>query len=178
MRSSEQCPTPSCKPRTLGRSTSMAGSPSGSRRTRGQEPWSTSCPRCTTTRARCVARSSAASAWCPVAEIHGSCQPAFASVREEFRRNFTERGELGASLHITVDGEAVVDLWGGTADPVTGRPWEADTLAVVYSCTKGIVALAAHMLVDRGLLDLEGLVSDYWPEYGCNGKEATTVRML
>lgn len=111
-------------------------------------------------------------------EVQGTCHPAFARVRDEFVRNFSDRGELGASLHITVDGEPVVDLWGGVADPATQRPWEADTLAVVYSCTKGIAALAAHMLVDRGLLDLEGLVSDYWPEYGCNGKERTTVRML
>ena len=111
-------------------------------------------------------------------EVHGTCHPAYASVREEFIRNFADRGELGASVHITVDGETVVDLWGGTADPATGRPWEADTLACVYSCTKGIAALAAHMLVDRGLLDVDAPVSDYWPEYGCAGKEATTVRML
>ena len=111
-------------------------------------------------------------------EIRGTCHPAFNSVRDEFVRNFAERDELGASLHITVDGESVVDLWGGTADPATQRAWEADTLAVAYSCTKGVAALAAHMLIDRGLIDLEGLVRDYWPEYGCNGKETTTVRML
>ena len=111
-------------------------------------------------------------------EVRGTCHSDFDSVREEFTRNFTEREEMGASLHITVDGESVVDLWGGVADPATGRRWEADTLAVVYSCTKGVAALAAHILVDRGLLDLEALVSDYWPEYGCAGKESTTVRML
>jgi CubicO group peptidase (beta-lactamase class C family) len=111
-------------------------------------------------------------------EIHGTCHPAFNCVRDEFVRNFAERDELGASLHIAVDGESVVDLWGGTADPATGRRWEADTLAVAYSCTKGVAALAVHMLIDRGLIDIESLVSDYWPEYGCNGKESTTVRML
>jgi CubicO group peptidase (beta-lactamase class C family) len=111
-------------------------------------------------------------------QVHGSCDPAFDAVQEEFTRNFAERGEHGASVHITVDGETVVDLWGGVADPATGRAWEADTLTCVYSCTKGIAALAAHILADRGLLDLEALVSDYWPEYGCNGKESTTVRML
>ena len=114
----------------------------------------------------------------PEFEVHGTCHRAFNAVRDEFVRNFAERGEVGASLHITVDGEAMVDLWGGTADPETGQPWEADTLCVVYSCTKGIAALAAHVLIDRGLVDLEGLVSDYWPEYGCAGKEDTTVRML
>ena len=111
-------------------------------------------------------------------EVHGLCLPAYTAVKEEFVRNFAERGELGASLHVAVDGEAVVDLWGGTADPATQRPWEADTLAVAYSCTKGIAALAAHMLIDRGLIDVEAPVSDYWPEYACAGKESTTVRML
>lgn len=111
-------------------------------------------------------------------EVHGTCHPAFDAVRVELARNFAERGEVGASVHVTVDGEPVVDLWGGTADPATGREWEADTLAVAYSCTKGITALAAHVLVDRGLLDLEALVADYWPEYGCAGKDHTTVRML
>lgn len=113
-----------------------------------------------------------------MAEVHGTCDEAFAAVRDAFARNFAERDEVGASLHITLDGEPVVDLWGGTADPATGRPWEADTLAVVYSCTKGVAALAAHVLVDRGLLDLEAPVTDYWPEYGQAGKERTTVRML
>jgi CubicO group peptidase (beta-lactamase class C family) len=111
-------------------------------------------------------------------EVHGTCDPTFQQVQEEFARNFTERGELGASVRITVDGEPVVDLWAGTADEIDGRPWEADTLACVYSCTKGVVALAAHLLVDRGLLDLEAPVADYWPEFGSNGKEQTTVRML
>jgi len=111
-------------------------------------------------------------------EVHGTCSRQFNEVRAEFSRNFADRGELGASLHITLDGETVVDLWGGTADPATGRQWQADTLACVYSCTKGITALAAHILVDRGLLDLEAPVVDYWPEYGCAGKESTTVRML
>ena len=110
--------------------------------------------------------------------VHGTCDPAFLAVREEFGRNLAERGELGAALHVSVDGRAVVDLWGGTADPATGRAWEADTLVVAYSCTKGVVALAAHLLVDRGLLGLDAPVSRYWPEYGCAGKEGTTVRML
>lgn len=112
-------------------------------------------------------------------EIQGTCLPGFATVRDEFVRNFTDRGELGASLHVAVDGRTVVDLWGGEAGNTTSRrAWEADTLAVVYSCTKGVTALAAHILIDRGLLDVDALVSDCWPEYGCRGKETTTVRML
>jgi CubicO group peptidase (beta-lactamase class C family) len=112
-----------------------------------------------------------------VTEVHGTCLPGFEAVREEFARNLAERGELGAAVHVTVDGEPVVDLWAGSTDD-SGTPWAADTLVCVYSCTKGVVALAAHLLVDRGLLDLEAPVSTYWPEFGCNGKESTTVRML
>ena len=110
--------------------------------------------------------------------ISGTCAPGFEAVRDEFARNLAERGEVGAAVHVKVRGETVVDLWGGTADPATGRPWEADTLVCVFSSTKGVVALAAHLLVDRGLLDLDARVTDYWPEFGAAGKDAVTVRML
>ncbi|MBV8958057.1 MAG: beta-lactamase family protein, partial [Actinobacteria bacterium] len=110
--------------------------------------------------------------------VEGTCEPRFASVAEEFERNLGERGEVGASVCVTVDGETVVDLWGGVADPATGRAWDHDTIGVVWSCTKGAAALCAHMLVSRGLLDLDALVIDYWPEFGKNGKDAVTVRML
>jgi CubicO group peptidase (beta-lactamase class C family) len=110
--------------------------------------------------------------------ISGSCDSRFAGVGEEFQRNFAERGEVGASVCVMVDGERVVDLWGGVADPTTGRPWEEDTVCTVWSCTKGAAALCAHLLIDRGQLDPDALVVDYWPEYGQAGKEATTVRML
>src|SRR5438094_8868615 len=101
-----------------------------------------------------------------------TCDPLFGAVREEFERNFAERREVGASVCVTVDGETVVDLWGGVADPATGRAWERDTIGVVWSCTKGAVALCAHMLVSRGQLDPDALVTDYWPEVGKNGKDA------
>lgn len=110
--------------------------------------------------------------------VGGSCADDFAAVREEFDRNFAERGEVGASVSVTVDGETVVDLWGGVADPATGRPWERDTIGIVWSCTKGAVALCAHMLVSRGELDLDAFVPEYWPEFAKNGKERVTVRML
>lgn len=110
--------------------------------------------------------------------VGGSCADDFAAVREEFDRNFAERGEVGASVSVTVDGETVVDLWGGVADPATGRPWERDTIGIVWSCTKGAVALCAHMLVSRGELDLDAFVPGYWPEFAKNGKERVTVRML
>ena len=110
--------------------------------------------------------------------VEGTCDSKFAALREEFERNFTERGEVGASVCVMVDGERVVDLWGGMADPETGRDWDEDTVCTVWSCTKGAAALCAHLLVDRGQLDLDAPVITYWPEYGQAGKEATTVRML
>ena len=109
---------------------------------------------------------------------HGTCDPRFDEVREEFERNLEERGEVGASVCVTVDGETVVDLWGGVADPETGRAWERDAVCVVWSSTKGAVALCAHMLVSRGLLDLDAPVVDYWPEFAKHGKDTISVRQL
>jgi CubicO group peptidase (beta-lactamase class C family) len=110
--------------------------------------------------------------------VSGKCDPAFEAVRAEFVRNFAEREEVGGAVCVTVDGETVVDLWGGAADPATDRPWEADTRVVVYSCTKGATALCAHILADRGLLDLDAPVAQYWPEFATNGKEDATVTMM
>jgi CubicO group peptidase (beta-lactamase class C family) len=110
--------------------------------------------------------------------IQGTCDARFELVREEFERNFRERGEVGASVAVTVEGKTVVDLWGGVADPQTGRPWEKDTKVVVWSSTKGATALCAHILADRGELDLESPVARYWPEFAQNGKATIPVRML
>lgn len=79
---------------------------------------------------------------------------------------------------VTVDGETVVDLWGGTADPAIGRPWDADTLTMVWSSTKGATALCAHLLADRGELDFAAPVARYWPEFAKNGKADVPVAML
>jgi CubicO group peptidase (beta-lactamase class C family) len=108
--------------------------------------------------------------------IQGTCAPQFAEVRTEFERNFAERGEVGASVHVTQDGEPVVDLWGGTADPLTNQPWSEETIVHVWSCTKAATSLCAHILASRGALDLNAPVIQYWPEYGANGKESTLVR--
>jgi CubicO group peptidase (beta-lactamase class C family) len=110
--------------------------------------------------------------------IEGTCVPRFAQVREEFERDFADRGEVGASVCVTVDGEAVVDLWGGMADPDGGRAWTEDTIGNVWSCTKGATALCAHMLAARGELDLNAPVVTYWPEFGKNGKDTVLVRHL
>ncbi|HZT79803.1 MAG TPA: serine hydrolase domain-containing protein, partial [Gemmataceae bacterium] len=110
--------------------------------------------------------------------VKGMCDPRFRAVGEEFERNFAERGEVGASVCVTVDGSTAVDLWGGVADRRTGRPWDRDTIGVVWSCTKGAVALCAHVLASRGLLDLDAPVARYWPEFAQVGKEGITVRLV
>jgi CubicO group peptidase (beta-lactamase class C family) len=108
----------------------------------------------------------------------GICDARFQPVRDEFERNFAERGEVGASVCVTVEGRTVVDLWGGLAERHTRRPWERDTLGLVWSSTKGVTALCAHMLLSRGLLDLDRPVASYWPEFAQAGKDSITVRML
>ncbi|MCE2425018.1 MAG: beta-lactamase family protein [Pseudomonadales bacterium] len=108
--------------------------------------------------------------------IHGFFDERFAGVREAFERNFDEFGDVGASFAATVEGEFVVDLWGGHADEARTRLWHEDTIVNVYSTTKTMSFLTAFVLADRGLLDFHAKVTDYWPEYGQNGKEDTEVR--
>ncbi len=110
--------------------------------------------------------------------VEGSCDQRFELVREEFERNFAERGEIGASVCVTLEGRTVVDLWGGLADPATGRPWERDSITHVWSNTKGATALCLHVLIDRGEVELDAPVSRYWPEFAAAGKEGVSVRML
>ncbi|MEU8681754.1 serine hydrolase domain-containing protein [Streptomyces sp. NPDC048611] len=112
------------------------------------------------------------------ATVNGHCAPGFTGVRDAFERNFSEHGDVGAAVAVTVDGETVVDLWGGHADAAGTRPWERDTLVNVYSTSKGMTALCAHLLVDRGELDLNAPVARYWPEFGQAGKEDIPVRWL
>lgn len=111
-------------------------------------------------------------------EVHGSCDPKFQQVRQEFERNFRERDEVGASVCVTVRGETVVDLWGGIARPETQTPWTAETISIVFSSTKGATALCAHILASRGQLDLDAPVAKYWPEFAQAGKAEIPVRMI
>lgn len=111
-------------------------------------------------------------------QIDGHCDARFAAVRSAFEENFRERQELGAAVTVVADGVTVVDLWGGWADPARTRPWEHDTLVNVWSTSKGPVALCAHLLADRGLLDLDAPVATYWPEFAAAGKEKVLVRHL
>ncbi|MFJ3307000.1 serine hydrolase domain-containing protein [Streptomyces sp. NPDC086549] len=111
-------------------------------------------------------------------DVHGHCDARFTAVRQAFEENFRDRDELGAAVTVTVGGEPVVDLWGGWADAARTRPWERDTLVNVWSTTKGPTALCAHILADRGLLDLDAPVAAYWPEFAAAGKEKVLVRHL
>lgn len=110
--------------------------------------------------------------------IEGTCDPRYANVLDAFAENFENRLETGASVCVTVDGNTVVDLWGGVADTASGAPWRENTISTVFSCTKGATALCAHVLASRGELDIDGRVTDIWPEYRAKGKADTTIRML
>lgn len=112
------------------------------------------------------------------AEIHGFVAPGFDPVREAFASNFETGAEIGASFAATVDGRFVADLWAGYADAARTRPWSEHTIANVFSTTKAVVALAASMLADRGLIDFGRPVADYWPEFARAGKEKITVAQL
>ncbi len=110
--------------------------------------------------------------------IAGRCDDAFAAVGNAFERCFVELGETGAGLCAIVDGRQVVDLWGGLADPVSGRAWRCETLVHAYSVSKPFAAICLLHLADRGAVDLDAPVARYWPEFGRAGKAEIPVRWL
>lgn len=110
--------------------------------------------------------------------IHGWVDRRFAAVADAFAGNFSDAGELGAAVALYAHGRKVVDLWSGTADVRSGRPWTESTPVVLFSASKGVVAICVADLVDTGRLDLGAPVRRYWPEFGCAGKEHVTVRCL
>ncbi|KGO78184.1 Beta-lactamase-like protein [Penicillium italicum] len=110
-----------------------------------------------------------------MATTQGLCDPTFNRVRDLFEQRLASGEEVGASICVNIDGKNALDIWGGHADAAKTRSWDEDTLGVVFSCSKIVVALAALILVDRGLLDVEEKVSKYWPEFAANGKEDTKV---
>jgi CubicO group peptidase (beta-lactamase class C family) len=112
------------------------------------------------------------------AGVHGHCDERFAAVRDVFANNLKSGLDVGASFAVTVEGEMVVDLWGGFADEARSRPWARDTIVNVYSTTKTMTALTALLLADRGVLDLHAPVARYWPAFAANGKEAVKVSHL
>jgi CubicO group peptidase (beta-lactamase class C family) len=108
--------------------------------------------------------------------IHGHCDPRFQPVKTAFETNFREHGDVGASVAITMNGEFVVDLWGGHLDDEKTTEWQEDTLVNVWSSTKTMAAMSLLLLADRGEVDLHAPVARYWPEFANNGKEAVEVR--
>ncbi|CAB4551240.1 MAG: serine hydrolase [Actinobacteria bacterium] len=108
--------------------------------------------------------------------ISGTCDPAFAEVRDAFAANFADRGEVGAAVCVRVGGRPVVDLAGGWADAERTRPWQTDTLVNVYSVGKAFVGLLALQLVDEGRIQLDTPIAEVWPEFGAAGKHGATVR--
>jgi CubicO group peptidase (beta-lactamase class C family) len=111
-------------------------------------------------------------------EVHGFCDERFAGVREEFEKNFSERGDVGSSFAVTIEGEYVIDLWGGHRNAEKTLPWEEDTIVNVYSTSKTMTFISILMLADRGELDLYAPVANYWPEFAENGKAGITITNL
>lgn len=111
-------------------------------------------------------------------DVQGTVDPRFEAMREVLQRNLDSGADLGASVAVVLEGEPVVDLWGGWADPERTRPWERDTITNVWSSTKTMIALSALVLVDRGELDVHQTVAHYWPEFAASGKESVEVRHL
>ncbi|WP_320784539.1 serine hydrolase domain-containing protein [Streptomyces sp. CRN 30] len=108
--------------------------------------------------------------------VEGHVADGFEEVREEFHRNLSEREELGGAFSAWWRGEKVVDIWGGVADPGTGRAWEPGTKSLIFSGSKGIVAITLLVAVQKGLIDFDTPIARYWPEFGRHGKEHITLR--
>lgn len=107
--------------------------------------------------------------------IHGHTAPGFERLKEVFAAGFEGRPSMGAGLHVKQGGRVLADLWGGIADPKTGRDWQADTPAVVFSCTKGLMSILAARAVQAGLFDYDTKVAALWPEFAAMGKADVTV---
>jgi CubicO group peptidase (beta-lactamase class C family) len=111
-------------------------------------------------------------------DVQGTCDDRFSTVKDAFAANLDSGLDVGASVAVSLDGELVVDLWGGTVDADGTAPWERDTVTNVWSTTKTMTALTALLLADRGELDVDAPVARYWPEFAANGKDGVLVRHL
>jgi CubicO group peptidase (beta-lactamase class C family) len=108
--------------------------------------------------------------------VHGAADPHFACAVRSFAAMFPGRRFGGGALAVYLDGEPVVDVWTGWADRRGRVRWSADTAAMVFSATKGMASTVIHRLADRGLIDYDAPVAEYWQEFGANGKSDITVR--
>lgn len=113
-----------------------------------------------------------------MSEVQGFVDPRFEGVRTAFAAALERSDDIGASFAATIDGEPVIDLWGGFADAERTRPWEKDTIVNVYSTTKTMCALTALWVADQGALDFGQRVAHYWPEFAAAGKADVTVAQL
>jgi CubicO group peptidase (beta-lactamase class C family) len=113
-----------------------------------------------------------------MADVHGTCDSSFEGVREALANSLDAGTDVGASVAVLVEGQPVVDIWGGFADEGRSRPWERNTITNVWSTTKTMTFLCTLMLADRGELDFYAPVARYWPEFAAGGKEAVEVRHL
>jgi CubicO group peptidase (beta-lactamase class C family) len=111
-------------------------------------------------------------------EVHGICPDKFSGVRDAFQNNLSTGADVGASYTAMLDGEVLVDIWGGHTDEARTTPWEQDTIINVWSTTKTMTFLCTLMLADSGQLDLHAPVAKYWPEFAANGKAAIEVRHI
>ncbi len=108
--------------------------------------------------------------------IHGWTARRFGAVRDAFAANLEHHGDVGAACCVYVRGEPVADLWAGFADILAGKPWDEDTVQIVFSATKGITAICANLLAEQGRLDLDAPIASYWPEFAAAGKAEIPVR--
>lgn len=110
--------------------------------------------------------------------VAGYVGPGFDAVRDAFAANFERQGDRGAACCVYVDGEPAVDLWAGFANHAGGDSWQEDTIQIVFSATKGVTAVCANLLVERGQLDLDAPIAEYWPEFAANHKETIPLRWV
>jgi CubicO group peptidase (beta-lactamase class C family) len=110
--------------------------------------------------------------------VQGAADPNFGCAVRAFSQLFPGRRFGGGALTVYLDGVPVVDVWTGWSDRRGTTHWTADTGTVVFSATKGMASTVIHRLVDRGLIDYDAAVADYWPAFAANGKSAVTVRDL
>jgi CubicO group peptidase (beta-lactamase class C family) len=113
-----------------------------------------------------------------MAEIHGTSAPEYSKLGELLSSTVDNGKDVGASVSVTVDGETVVDIWGGWADEAKTTPWSENTIVNVWSTTKTMTFLSALILAERGTLDFHEKVATYWPEFAQNGKADIEVRHL
>jgi len=110
--------------------------------------------------------------------INGSCDAEFAAVREGFADNFRRRDEIGAAVCVYKDGKKVVDLWGGYKDLARTEPWDENTIVIMNSLAKSMTSLCMHILIDRGKVEFDAPVADYWPEFAQAGKAGVLIRHI